>query len=214
MATVGWLAASLPGDFLGPLGAIGGVAMQTGAAMAGGAAAVHNALAGTAGDVAHALSAGSMLAGQATSIGHAAVGENIAHLVSGAQGIASGPLVPHTPMDAIGATPAAAVENATKLVNALGSTNPLHGNLLDKASLDSLVRAILLHTPINVLTSRGSTEAACAGRREQFRDSHACSSKSACCDRGNAEPQYWSEWASCSSSTGPSPVGCGYCDFH
>lgn len=46
--TIIWLASSLPTDFLGGLGALGGVAMRTTAVMAGGAASLGNALGGTA----------------------------------------------------------------------------------------------------------------------------------------------------------------------
>jgi len=58
--TVIWLASSLPGDFLGGLGALGGVATHATAALVGGVATAGNALAGTAthivGDAANTLS--------------------------------------------------------------------------------------------------------------------------------------------------------------
>jgi len=104
IGTVVWLASSLPTEFLGPLGAISGVAMKTTAAMVGGAAVVGNTLVGTAtglvGDTAknvtqgikipgvvptdlvHVLSGGHGIVGQATSI--ATAGRN------GAAGLAGG----------------------------------------------------------------------------------------------------------------------------
>jgi hypothetical protein len=92
IGTVVWLASSLPTDFLGPLGAISGVAMKTTTAMVGGAAVVGNTLVGTAAglagdtaknmtqgikllkpgvvptDLTHVLSGGHGIIGQATSI--------------------------------------------------------------------------------------------------------------------------------------------------
>jgi len=161
MGTVVWLASSLPGDFLGGLGAIGG-------------AAVGNALVGTTTDIvggaaktvttdiAHVLSGVPNVAGQATSLataglneatalaagathavagglsivkdGQTAVAENIAHLVSGEHVIAPGNLVPDIAKGAIGATQAAATESVAKVANVLESMNPLHLNVGPKES--------------------------------------------------------------------------------
>lgn len=93
--TIIWLASSLPTNFLGELGALGGVAMQATAAVVGGTASMNNALVGTATglvgnaskavaegidhlkpgvvamDITHVLSDGSRIAvDQATSITH------------------------------------------------------------------------------------------------------------------------------------------------
>ena len=108
MGTVVWLASSLPGDFLGGLGAIGGVAMHATAALAGGAAAVGNALVGTAAgivgeatktvttDITHVLSGIPNVAGQATSLTtvglHEAtvLAEGTTHAVAGGLSIIKG----------------------------------------------------------------------------------------------------------------------------
>jgi hypothetical protein len=106
IGTIMWLASSLPTDFLGPLGALGGAAMKTTTAMAGGAAVVGNALVGTAAglagdtaknvtqsikllkpgvvptDLAHVLPGGQGIAGRATSIATAGM--------NGAAGLAGG----------------------------------------------------------------------------------------------------------------------------
>jgi hypothetical protein len=204
IGTVVWLASSLPTEFLGPLGAIGGVAMKTTTAMAGGAAVVSSALVGTATglvgdtaknmtqginllkpgvvatDLAHVLSEGNGIVGQATSIatagrngaaglaggatqavagslsivtnGRTAVAENITHLVSGDHAIAPGPLAPDIAKDAIRATHTAAVEHATKFANALESVNPLHVNLIPQASLNPQASVTPVAHAINLLT--------------------------------------------------------------
>jgi len=163
IGTVVWLASSLPTDFLGGLGVISGVAMHTTAAIAGEAAILGNAPAGAAtglvGDAAktvtqgiHLLNPGGLngaaaLAGGATQAvagglsivknGQTAVAENIAHIVSAEHAISSVPLVPKIAKDAIGATQAAATENAAKFANVLESVNPLHVHLIPTASLNS-----------------------------------------------------------------------------
>ncbi|KAH9998809.1 hypothetical protein BJV74DRAFT_823932, partial [Russula compacta] len=113
--TIIWLASSLPADFLGGLGAISGVAMQTTAAFAGGAAAVGNALVGTtagivgdatkavtqginllnpgviATDITQVLSGEPRVAGQVTSIAAAGV-NGAAVLAEGARQAVTGGL--------------------------------------------------------------------------------------------------------------------------
>jgi hypothetical protein len=102
MGTVVWLASSLPGNFLGGLGAIGGAAMQTTTALAGGAAAVGNALVGTTTDIvggaaktvttdiALVLSEVPNVAGQATSLATAGLNEVTALAAGSTQAVAGG----------------------------------------------------------------------------------------------------------------------------
>ncbi|KAI0279750.1 hypothetical protein BGY98DRAFT_403876 [Russula aff. rugulosa BPL654] len=129
--TIIWLASSLPTNFLGGLGALGGVAMQTTAAMAGGAASLNNALEATTGfvgnaattvaqgishlkpgvvvtDITHVLSDGSrIVTDHATSItslvknGETAVIENVSHLIPSEPAISSGHLVPDIAKNAV-----------------------------------------------------------------------------------------------------------------
>lgn len=115
IGTVVWLASSLPTEFLGPLGAISGVAMKTTTAMVGGAAVVGDTVVGTAAglvgdtaknvtqgiklltpgavptDLTHVLSGGHGIVGQATSITTA--GKNgVAGLAGGAAQAVAGSL--------------------------------------------------------------------------------------------------------------------------
>jgi hypothetical protein len=177
-----WLASSLPANFLGGLGTLGGVAIQTTAAMVGGATSAGNAVVGTAtgivGNASKTVAQGinhlnpgvAVLAEGTTQAvagglslvknGQTAVKENISNLITGEHAITKGNLVPDIaknaiPMvvnntstiagTAIGATKAAATENATKLASVLVSVNPLH--IMSKGSQDSQVCVILLYIP-------------------------------------------------------------------
>jgi hypothetical protein len=162
--TIIWLASSLPTSF-GGLGALGGVAMQTTAAMAGSATSLGNAFVGTAtglvdntsktvaeginhlrpdvvaSDITHVLSRGANLASdQATSITSAGLyGASI--LADGTNHAISGGLSPGL---LVPDTKAAMTENATKLANALESVNPLHLHITSTGSQDAQVCVILL----------------------------------------------------------------------
>jgi hypothetical protein len=128
--TIIWLASSLPTNFLGGLGALGGVATQTTAAVVGVAASSVGTATGFVGnasktvsrgqginhlkpgvvatDITHVLSDGSRVAADhATSItslvknGETAVIENVSHLISSEHTISPGHLVPDIAKDAV-----------------------------------------------------------------------------------------------------------------
>ncbi len=85
--TVIWLASSLPANFIGGLGALGGVALQTTATMVGGAATVGNTLVGTATGL-----VGNTSKTVAEGIGHlkpGVVATEITHVLSGGAKLAS-----------------------------------------------------------------------------------------------------------------------------
>ncbi|KAH9954278.1 hypothetical protein BC827DRAFT_1243595 [Russula dissimulans] len=127
IGTVIWLASSLPGDVLGGLSALGGVATHATEALVGGVSSVGNALAGTATHI----------------VGDAA--NTLSHLGDGLHAIPTGGLFPHVGQgqDAI----QGAVSNANAITGAvIGSTqgvatelvhalDPLH--LISKGSQDS-----------------------------------------------------------------------------
>ena len=78
--TVIWLASSLPTNFLGELGALGGVAVQATAAMAGGAATLGNALVGTTTDFVG--NASKAVAGGIDHLKPGAIAMDITHVLS------------------------------------------------------------------------------------------------------------------------------------
>jgi len=157
-----WLSSSLPGDILGGLGALGGVATNATTALAGGVTSAGNALAGTATHI---------VGDAANTINHVSHG-----LVSGEHAIPTGGLLPHIGQGqdviqgavgnanaitgaVIGATQGAATELAHVL-------DPLH--IISKGSQDSQVcictlrpyRRILLTPLFQPVSGEQATSAA------------------------------------------------------
>jgi X-X-X-Leu-X-X-Gly heptad repeat protein len=137
-----WLASSLPANFLGGLGTLGGVAMQTTAVMVGGAASTGNVLVGTAtgivGNTSKTVTQGinhlnpgvAVLAEGTTQAvagglslvtnSQTVVKENISHLITGELAITNGILVPDIAKNAIPSV----VNNTSAITGAaIGATN-------------------------------------------------------------------------------------------
>ncbi|KAI9460355.1 hypothetical protein F5148DRAFT_257601 [Russula earlei] len=132
IGTVIWLASSLPADFLGGLGALGGIATGTTVAIADGAAAAGHVLAGAVhlvGDAANTVTHGVDI------LKPGVVSTNLAHLLSGEHTIPSGSLIP-----------LATTENAAKLADVLESVTPLQMNSIPKGFQDAQVQSTPCYT--------------------------------------------------------------------
>lgn len=177
--TIIWLSSSLPANFLGGFGALGGVAMQTTTTVVGGAASVGNALAGTtsgivgnaskvaaqginhlkpdvvATDITHVLSGGTKIAAdQATSITTAGV-HGVAVLADGTTQTVVGGL------SLVKNSPTAVKENISHLVTGEHAITPAH--LVPDIAKDAIHTvvddtSIIAGTPVGVSTKAAVTE--------------------------------------------------------
>jgi methionine aminopeptidase len=120
--TIIWLASSLPTNFLGGLGAVGGVAMQTTAAMVGVAASSGNALVGTA--TGFVGNASKTVAQGINHLKPGVVATDITHVISDGSRIAADHATSITSLVKNGET--AVIENVSHLISSDRAISPGH----------------------------------------------------------------------------------------
>lgn len=151
--TIIWLASSLPSNFLGELGALGGVAMQATAAVAGGAASLGNAFVGTATGL-----VGNASETVAEGISHlkpGAVATDITHLLSDGPRIAADQATSITFLVKNGE--AAVIGNASHLISNEHAISP--GNLVPDIAKNA-VHTVVGNTSAITGSAVGATKAA------------------------------------------------------
>jgi hypothetical protein len=153
--TIIWLASSLPTNFLGELGALGGVAMQTTTTIVGGAASLNNALIGTAtGFVENSSKT------VAQGIGHLkpdVVATDITHVLSDGSRIVADHTTSITHLVKNGET--AVIDNISHLISSEPATSP--GHLVpDIAKNAQIVHTVVENTSVITGSAVGATKAA------------------------------------------------------
>lgn len=153
--TIIWLASSLPTNFFGGLGALGGVAMQTTAVMAGGAASLGNAFEGTA--TGFVGNASKSIAQGINHLKPGVVATDIAHVLSDGSRIAADHAASITSLVKNGKT--TVIENTSHLISNEHAISPEH---LVPDITKKVVHTVVDNTSAVTNTAIGATKAAVA----------------------------------------------------
>jgi hypothetical protein len=154
--TIIWLASSLPTNFLGGLGALGGVAMQTTAAMAGVAASSGNVLVGTA--TGFVGNASKTVAQGINHLEPGVVATDITHVLSDGSRIAADHATSITSLVKNGET--TVVENISHLISSEHAISP--GHLVPDIAIHTVVdnTSVIIDSAVGATVTENTTKLA------------------------------------------------------